>query len=76
MPNLIGANLQGAQDGIQALTGDAVFFTFSHDVTGKGRHQILDGDWKVCAQNVPPGAPITIGTRIDFGVVKLAERCP
>jgi len=54
MPNLVGANLQEAQDAIQALTGNAIFFTKSHDATGAGRHQILDRDWRVCSQNVPP----------------------
>jgi hypothetical protein len=76
MPNLLNANLQQAQDQIQALTDDAIFFTSSHDASGRGRHQILDRDWKVCSQNVPAGATITVGTKIDFGAVKLAETCP
>ena len=76
MPNLVGANLQDAQDRIQALTGKAIFFTSSHDVSGRGRHQILDRDWRVCSQNVPPGATIIVSTKIDFGVVKLTEGCP
>ena len=75
MPNLVGANLQEAQDAIQALTGNAIFFTKSHDATGAGRHQILDRDWKVCSQNVKPGAKITSDTAIDFGAAKLGERC-
>ena len=75
MPNLIGANLQDAQDAIQALTGNAIFFTKSHDATGAGRHQILDRDWKVCSQNVPPGVTITADTPIDFGAAKVDERC-
>ncbi len=75
MPNLVGANLQEAQDAIQALTGNAIFFTKSHDATGAGRHQILDRDWKVCTQNVPPGATVTADTAIDFGAAKLDERC-
>ena len=76
MPNEVGAGLQQAQDDIQKLTGNLIFFTSSHDASGKGRHQILDKDWKVCSQNVPPGSPITIGSKIDFGAVKLAEACP
>lgn len=76
MPNEVGANLQAAQDAIQKLTGDLVFFTSSHDASGKGRHQVLDKDWKVCSQNIPAGNPITIGSKIDFGAVKLAETCP
>lgn len=76
MPNLVGSGLQNAQDAIQKLTGNVVFFTSSHDVTGKGRHQILDRNWKVCDQNVAPGAQIQVGVKIDFGVVKLEEKCP
>jgi hypothetical protein len=75
MPNLVGANLQEAQDAIQALTGNAIFFTKSHDATGAGRHQILDRDWQVCTQNVQPGTKITADTAIDFGAAKLDERC-
>lgn len=76
MPNLVGTGLQKAQDDIQHLTGNGIFFTSSHDVTGKGRHQIVDTDWRVCSQNVRAGATITFGSKIDFGVVKLAESCP
>lgn len=76
MPDLVGAGLQQAQDRIQALTGDAVFFTSSHDATGQNRHQVLDSNWKVCSQNIAPGTRITAGDRIDFGAVKLSESCP
>ena len=75
MPNLVGRGLQNAQDAIQALTGDPLFVTRSHDATGAGRRQILDRDWKVCDQNIPPGATFTADTRIDFGAVKLSEHC-
>jgi hypothetical protein len=76
MPNLVGAGLQQAQDRIQALTHNEIFFTSSHDVSGQGRHQILDRDWRVCSQNVASGTSIGIGTKIDFGVVKTSEACP
>lgn len=76
MPELVGATLQDAQDQIQTLTGDAVYFTDSHDLTGENRNQVLDANWKVCTQNVEPGAPVTAESRIDFGVVKLEEACP
>ena len=42
MPNLIGRDLQGAQDAIQSLTHDAIWYSGSTDLTGKGRAQILD----------------------------------
>lgn len=76
MPNLVGFRLQAAQDRIQSLTNDAITITTSHDATGAGRHQIFDRNWKVCAQNISPGSTINRDTRIDFGAVKLAERCP
>lgn len=76
MPNLVGSNLQDAQNAIQKLTGSAIFVTRSHDATGAGRHQVLDRNWKVCSQNVPVGHTIRADTRIDFGAVKLDERCP
>lgn len=76
MPNLVGTNLQQAQDKIQALTNDAIYRTTSHDATGKHRSQVIDSNWKVCTQSVAPGATIAKGTKIDFGTVKLAENCP
>jgi hypothetical protein len=76
MPNLVGTGLQKAQDDIQKLTGNGVFFTSSHDATGRGRHQVIDSDWQVCTQNVPAGDTITITSKIDFGVVRTSESCP
>jgi hypothetical protein len=75
MPDLVGARLQEAQDTIQELTDFAILITTSHDATGAGRMQVSDRNWKVCTQNVPPGATITPETRIDFGAVKLDEAC-
>jgi hypothetical protein len=76
MPNMIGNNLQQAQDQMQKLTGDPVFVTLSHDATGQKRNQLVDRNWKVCSQNVPPGQPLTLDSKIDFGAVKVAEPCP
>ena len=75
MPDLVGSNLQDAQNGIQDLTNFAIAVTTSHDSTGAGRQQVLDRNWKVCSQSVAPGTTITKGTRIDFGTVKLDEAC-
>lgn len=77
MPNLIGSNLQDAQDAIQALTNNEVFFSGSTDLTGQGRNQIMDANWQVCTSTPPPGATITKDTMIDFGVVRIdTENCP
>lgn len=77
MPNLIGRNLQGAQDAIQSLTDDAVWFTSSTDLTGRGRAQIRDRDWQVCTSTPPPGTKFTASTKVGFGVVRSdSETCP
>ena len=76
MPNEVGANLQGAQDDIQRVSGNPLFITRSEDATGAGRHQILDRNWKVCSQNVPPGKRVDQSIEITFGAVKLTESCP
>jgi hypothetical protein len=77
MPNEVGKVLQSAQDDIQALTNDAVFFTDSHDATGAGRHQILDRDWQVCSQSIPAGTRFGATAQITFNVVRVdTETCP
>lgn len=77
MPNLVGQNLQAAQDAIQALTSDKVFLSTSTDLTGRGRHQILDRDWQVCSSTPAPGQPFTTDSNVEFGVVRIgSESCP
>jgi hypothetical protein len=76
MPNLVGSTLQAAQDQIQKLTGDPLFLALSHDATGQGRRQVLDENWKVCAQNIAPGTQFGLKTTIDFATVKQDENCP
>jgi hypothetical protein len=75
MPNLVGVNLQDAQDRIQSLTDFGVAVTTSHDATGAGRSQVLDRNWKVCDQSIAAGRPITATSKIDFGAVKIDESC-
>jgi hypothetical protein len=75
MPNLVGKDLQGAQDAIQSLTHDAVWLSTSRDLTGKGRAQIVDRNWIVCSSTPAPGATFTATTAIDFGVVRDTEVC-
>ena len=77
MPNLIGKDLQGAQDAIQSLTADAVWYSGSTDLTGKGRMQIDDRNWVVCSSTPAPGATFMESTKVSFGVVKEdIESCP
>lgn len=75
MPNEVGSGLQAAQDDIQRVSGDPVFFTHSHDLLGD-RFQVFDRNWQVCVQNVAPGQTVSPVGHIDFGVVKLDETCP
>jgi hypothetical protein len=75
MPDLVGSGLQEAQDSMQELTAFGIAITTSHDATGAGRMQVSDRNWKVCSQNVPPGATVTPNTPVDFGAVKLGEEC-
>jgi hypothetical protein len=70
MPDLRGTDLQTAQDAIQSLTDDGIWYTDSHDATGQDRGQWFDRDWQVCNQNVAPGTRITADSDIDFGVVR------
>jgi hypothetical protein len=76
MPNLVGMDLQGAQDAIQSLTHDQVWFSSSTDLTGKGRAQIVDRNWTVCTSTPTPGMAFTATTKINFGVVRDTEKCP
>ncbi len=76
MPNEVGQGLQAAQDDIQRVSGNPLFFTDSTDASGAGRLQILDRDWKVCSQNVAPGARVNQDSDISFAAVKLGEACP
>lgn len=77
MPNLVGRNLQVAQDEIQRR---GIFFSVSHDVLA-ARMQVVDSNWMVCSQTPKAGKSIKGAAadwegKIDFGVVKLTETCP
>jgi hypothetical protein len=76
MPDEVGQILQDAQDDIQRVSGNPIFFSHSTDATGDGRHQILDADWKVCSQNIPAGTAVDQDSDISFAVVKTYEDCP
>ncbi|WP_445168995.1 PASTA domain-containing protein [Mycolicibacterium sp. Dal123E01] len=76
MPNLIGRDLQGAQDTIQSMTNDVNWYSGSTDATGRGRMQIEDRNWLVCYSTPAPGRVFTENTPVNFGVVKKGEVCP
>jgi hypothetical protein len=77
MPNLVGKDLQTAQDTVQT---HGVFYSVSHDLLGS-RMQVLDSNWIVCDETPRAGTTVR-GTdkdlegKIDFGVVKRSESCP
>lgn len=74
MPDFVGMDLQSAQDLVQT---NNVWLSVSHDLLGS-RNQVLDSNWMVCDQNIPPGQRVTgdVEGGIDFGVVKREESCP
>lgn len=77
MPNLVGMNLQNAQNEVQK---NGIFFSRSHDLRGS-RAQVLDSNWQVCIQTPAAGTHIKgkaadFEGAIDLGVVKLTETCP
>jgi hypothetical protein len=76
MPDLVGQDLQGAQDAIQSLTDSAVWYTDSTDLTGQDRVQVSDRHWMVCTSTPSPGETFTAETEIEFGVVRIEETCP
>jgi hypothetical protein len=76
MPNEVGKGLQASQDDLQAISGDPLYYSASHDALGAHRFQILDADWKVCSQNHGAGTRVTQSMLVTFNVVKLDESCP
>jgi hypothetical protein len=72
MPDVVCMDLQTAQDTIQEA---GVFFSRSHDATGRDRMQLVDSNWQVVAQTPPPGSPIgELEAVLD--VVEFGERSP
>lgn len=73
MPNLVGMNLQKAQDELQDLGS---YVLSQDDATGKGRFQMSDRNWKVCSQDQEPGRVLSIAELVNVEAVKLDESCP
>ncbi|MFG2683147.1 hypothetical protein [Streptomyces sp. NPDC048392] len=71
LPDLVGQDLQAAQDAAQA----AGFYALDdQDASGQGRLQILDRNWTVCSQEPVPGAYPT-DTFVTLFAVKDGESC-
>jgi hypothetical protein len=76
MPDEVGANLQIAQDAVQAASGNPFYYSGSVDASGDSRMQILDADWAVCTQSPAAGASVAQGANVTFSVVRVSESCP
>ena len=66
MPDVVGMNLQAAQNLIQEA---GVWYSRSEDATGQGRMQVLDSNWTVVAQSPSAGELIGEGDAL-LSVVK------
>ncbi|WP_371661454.1 PASTA domain-containing protein [Streptomyces sp. NBC_00280] len=71
LPDLVGQDLQAAQDEAQA----AGFYVLDdQDASGQNRLQVFDRNWTVCSQNPAPGTHPT-DTPVTLYAVKDDETC-
>jgi hypothetical protein len=73
MPSLVGSNLQDAQDRLQSLGS---YVLDQEDASGLDRFQVLDANWKVCAQTPAAGTRTPTSAAVLLEAVKLHESCP
>jgi hypothetical protein len=77
MPDEKGKTLQAAQDDLQAVSGNPVFYSGSEDATGADRGQILDSGWRVCDQRPRVGTEVRDDEDdVLLYVVRTSESCP
>jgi len=72
MPKVVGMNLQLAQDLLQSKGS---FVLDQEDFKGLSRFQVLDSNWKVCAQLPAAGKKVGVSTVVTLSSVKLSEKC-
>ncbi|MDX3069346.1 PASTA domain-containing protein [Streptomyces sp. ND04-05B] len=71
LPDLVGQDLQAAQDAAQ----EAGFYALDdQDASGQGRLQVYDRNWIVCRQDPKPGTHPT-DTPVTLYAVKDTESC-
>jgi beta-lactam-binding protein with PASTA domain len=70
VPNVVGKDLQTAQDTMQAA---GLRNLTSHDSTGQGRLQLVDRNWKVTEQSPAAGTKANSGQEIDLGAKKFTD---
>ncbi len=73
MPNVVGQNLQDAQDLLQTLDS---YVMDQVDATGLERFAVDDSNWTVCTQDPPAGTVSPVSTVVTLSAVKLDETCP
>ena len=70
MPNVVGKDLQLAQDTMQAA---GLYKLTSHDSTGQARLQVLDRNWLVTDQTPAAGSRVAEDQLIDLGARKFTD---
>ena len=70
VPNVVGKDLQLAQDTMQAA---GLYNLTSHDSTGQARLQVLDRNWVVTDQTPAAGSRVAADQRIDLGARKFTD---
>ncbi|GLY27180.1 PASTA domain-containing protein [Kineosporia sp. NBRC 101731] len=73
MPQLVGRNLQNAQDLLQKRGS---YLLDQVDATSQHRFQLLDSDWKVCHQSPRAGSRVLKTKLVRLEAVRLDENCP
>ncbi|MFJ4902917.1 PASTA domain-containing protein [Streptomyces sp. NPDC088727] len=71
LPNLVGMDLQAAQDTAQAA---GFYLLDDQDASGQGRLQVFDRNWTVCSQDPAPGTRPVAGL-VTLFAVKDNESC-
>jgi len=70
VPNVVGKDLQLAQDTMQAA---GLYNLTSHDSTGQARLQVLDRNWVVTDQTPAAGSRVAADQLIDLGAKKFTD---
>ena len=70
VPNVVGKDLQLAQDTMQAA---GLYNLTSHDSTGQARLQVLDRNWLVTDQTPAAGSIVAGDQLIDLGARKFTD---
>jgi hypothetical protein len=73
MPDVVGMNLQDAQDALQDLGS---YLMNQEDATDQGRLQIIDDNWVVCSQEPAAGTQYSKLDVVTLWSVKNGEDCP